>query len=144
MTNYLTLLGHEPRVTGIVPSPSAILPYEVVANAHDHYCRVLLAEEKLYRFPLVVRMESVHRGGWRRSNHRQYRWMLYTLPSTSKLDEIEAELSELNRLRHSRNENLFPLMAADISTNGWHPPRLGGVDVTFAPVFVPAFRTCVM
>lgn len=146
MTNYPTLLGHEPRFTGLVRLVRGSLPFippRILSEACDLHPRITIKDERVYRFPLIVRQESIKRGGRRPGSDRFYRWMLYAIPYDSKLDQIETELKALNSLRKARDERHFPLLASDISSHRWNYPYLGGKDITMAPVFVPAFRRLV-
>lgn len=133
MTNYPTILGHEPEATGIVPGGYPRIPRRVLDDAYTQQIAISLARERILRFPLVARIEGFGHGK-RKLGGSWYRWMLYALPHDADLNQVEAELKNLNERYR------FPLLVADISTGSFHYPHLAGKNVTRAPVFVPALR----
>lgn len=140
MTNYPTLLGMEPRETGLVRGTQPIIPPRVVIEPLQKKESITLGDEKLYRFPLIARVEIFSSRGKQKLRGSYYRWMLYALPHDSDVDLIEAELTELNKLRDARNECQFPLLVADLSNLHYRCPFLGGQHVAIAPAFVRAQR----
>lgn len=140
MTNYPTILGAEPAASGTVPGDYPFIPRPLLDEVLRQQLVITLTQERLFRFPLVARIDSFRRGKYKLRS-ACYRWMLYALPYDSDLNRVEVELRRLNELRDERGEYRFPLLACDIASNHFHYPRLGGEDVTTAPVFVPAFRS---
>lgn len=142
MTYYPTLLGTEPRANGLAQGCLPIIPEHLFRHVLQKKEVILLADEKLYRFPLVVRHENYTRNRRKRGlRGAWYRWMLYAVPVDSSLDKIEEELQALNDMREARQENPSPLLASDLGVKStWNGSQLNGIPVRTAPTFLKASR----